>query len=149
MYVYIFVFVLLFCVHYTLYIINYIDAGQAYSSTNVAECIEIAIQETVLMRSYLEKLNEISRLYLNQNQNHISTHSPLTLSVGCTLTELARMDYTDVTEIRPGNYVFYDLTPHRIGLIDKHDISLSILATVVSINDIYALLGTVYRIEYI
>lgn len=59
------------------------------------------------------------------------------MSVGSTLTELARRDFNGITEIRPGNYVFFDRTPVRMGLTTLRDVSLTVLVTVVSSNNHY------------
>jgi D-serine deaminase-like pyridoxal phosphate-dependent protein len=54
------------------------------------------------------------------------------LSIGTTPTahELASAD--GVTEIRPGNYVFYDATQVALGVVDDGRCALTVLATVVS-----------------
>jgi len=59
------------------------------------------------------------------------------ISVGSTPTILATDNFNGITEIRPGNYVFMDNTPLRLGLISEDRIALKVLATVVSKNDEY------------
>ena len=59
------------------------------------------------------------------------------LSVGSTPTVLAAEDFSGLTEIRPGNYVFMDHTPLRLGLIEPQRVALTVLATVISKNDEY------------
>ncbi len=61
------------------------------------------------------------------------------VSVGSTPTVLAARRFEGLTEIRPGNYVFMDQTPLRLGLIPPSRIALSVLTTVVSVNDRYAI----------
>ncbi len=61
------------------------------------------------------------------------------VSVGSTPTVLAAQRFEGLTEIRPGNYVFMDQTPLRLGLITPSRIALSVLTTVVSVNDRYAI----------
>lgn len=62
------------------------------------------------------------------------------VSVGATPTAMVSDLYEKITEIRPGNYVFLDLTALRVGVIDPNWISLSVLATVVSANRDYAII---------
>ncbi|TMW66327.1 hypothetical protein Poli38472_004092 [Pythium oligandrum] len=99
-------------------------AGHAYGCSSVDECAAVAETERSIMvriKSAIESLGV-----------------PVpTVSVGSTLTELARKNFEGVTEIRPGNYVFLDRTPVRMGLASVMDVSLSILVTVVSTNHRY------------
>eukprot|EP00602_Paraphysomonas_sp_CaronLab_P013796 CAMPEP_0185041864 /NCGR_PEP_ID=MMETSP1103-20130426/41701_1 /TAXON_ID=36769 /ORGANISM="Paraphysomonas bandaiensis, Strain Caron Lab Isolate" /LENGTH=167 /DNA_ID=CAMNT_0027581791 /DNA_START=329 /DNA_END=829 /DNA_ORIENTATION=- len=104
-------------------------AGQAYSALGWSDCVDIANNESVLMRSCTEMLSS------NGVQCSL-------VSVGSTLTELARSDFKDLNEIRPGNYVFYDTTPLRLDLISYADIALTVLATVISVNDQYAIIDS-------
>jgi D-serine deaminase-like pyridoxal phosphate-dependent protein len=60
-----------------------------------------------------------------------------TVSVGSTPTVLASESYDGITEIRPGNYVFMDRTPIRLGLVPKSQAALTVLATIVSRNADY------------
>ncbi|MGH6719609.1 MAG: alanine racemase, partial [Alphaproteobacteria bacterium] len=66
-------------------------------------------------------------------------HGVVEVSVGSTPTVLGSDSYDGITEIRPGNYVFLDLTPVRLGLVRLDDVALHILATVVSVNDDHAI----------
>ena len=61
------------------------------------------------------------------------------ISVGSTPTVLATKRFEGLTEIRPGNYVFMDQTPLRLGLITPRQIALSVRTTVVSTNAHYAI----------
>ncbi|GMF14118.1 unnamed protein product [Phytophthora lilii] len=96
-------------------------AGHAYRCKSVAECTEVAETERLIMVRIKEMLES----------NGISV--PV-VSVGSTLTEPARKSFEGITEIRPGNYVFLDRTPVRMGLFTVQDVALSILVTVVSSN---------------
>jgi D-serine deaminase-like pyridoxal phosphate-dependent protein len=62
------------------------------------------------------------------------------VSMGSTPSLLADGGYEGVTEVRPGNYVFLDLTAIRLGLAQPTDLALGIVASVVSANDTYALI---------
>ncbi|CAI5702093.1 hypothetical protein KXD40_000463 [Peronospora effusa] len=96
-------------------------AGQAYRCKSVVECSEVAETERMMMVRIKNMLEA----------NDIAV--PV-VSVGSTLTEPARKDFTGITEIRPGNYVFLDRTPVRMGLFSMQDVALTVLATVVSSN---------------
>ena len=61
------------------------------------------------------------------------------LSVGSTPTVLACDRFDGLGEIRPGNYVFLDLTAVRLGVAGMDDVSFSVLASVVSVNETYAI----------
>jgi D-serine deaminase-like pyridoxal phosphate-dependent protein len=53
-------------------------------------------------------------------------------SVGTTPTSSVMQAAEGITEIRPGNYVFYDATQVALGLVPLERCALSVLATVVS-----------------
>ena len=59
------------------------------------------------------------------------------VSIGSTPTVLAANDFSNITEIRPGNYVFMDRTPLRLGLIEERQAALTMLATVASKSERY------------
>ena len=54
------------------------------------------------------------------------------VSVGATPTVRYSLDQTGLTELRPGNYVFFDLTQIALDAATVGDCALSVLATVVS-----------------
>ena len=99
-------------------------AGHAYGVATADEAKRIAEQERETMLAARDTL-------LSQG------HEVPEISVGATPTVLACADFEGITEIRPGNYVFMDRTPLRFGLIEAHEISLFVVATVVSRNDQY------------
>lgn len=53
------------------------------------------------------------------------------VSVGSTPTAHFARDLTGVTEVRAGNYVFFDLVMHGIGVCSLEDIAISVLTTVI------------------
>nr|WP_042197718.1 alanine racemase [Kibdelosporangium sp. MJ126-NF4]CEL23133.1 Type III PLP / low-specificity D-threonine aldolase [Kibdelosporangium sp. MJ126-NF4]CTQ90271.1 Type III PLP / low-specificity D-threonine aldolase [Kibdelosporangium sp. MJ126-NF4] len=53
------------------------------------------------------------------------------VSVGSTPTAHAATDLTGVTEVRAGNYVFFDLVMAGIGVCTTDDIALSVVVTVI------------------
>lgn len=58
-------------------------------------------------------------------------HSAPVVSVGSTPTAHAARDLSGVTEVRAGNYVFFDLVMAGIGVCTVDDIALSVAATVI------------------
>ncbi|PAZ12548.1 alanine racemase [Streptomyces sp. SA15] len=54
-----------------------------------------------------------------------------TVSVGSTPTAHAADDLTGITELRAGNYVFFDLVMVGIGVCHIEDLALSVVATVI------------------
>ncbi|OWZ19404.1 Alanine racemase [Phytophthora megakarya] len=92
-------------------------AGHAYHCKSVAECSEVAEIERQTMANIKATLEA----------NGIAV---AVVSVGSTLTEFARKSFEGITEIRPGNYVFLDRTPVRMGLFSVQDVALTVLATV-------------------
>ncbi|HYD62538.1 MAG TPA: alanine racemase [Noviherbaspirillum sp.] len=54
-----------------------------------------------------------------------------TVSIGSTPTALTDIPLDGVTEIRPGVYVFFDLSQARLGVCSVDDIAVSVLATVI------------------
>jgi D-serine deaminase-like pyridoxal phosphate-dependent protein len=57
-------------------------------------------------------------------------HCPI-VSVGSTPTAHAATDLTGVTEVRAGNYVFFDLVMAGIGVCGVDDLALSVVVTVI------------------
>lgn len=54
-----------------------------------------------------------------------------TVSIGSTPTALTGIPLDGITEIRPGVYVFFDLSQARLGVCSVEDIAVSVLATVI------------------
>ncbi len=57
---------------------------------------------------------------------------PLSLSYGDTPSCSTQLDFGSVQELRPGNFVFYDLTQTQIGSCSLQDIALAMAAPVVA-----------------
>lgn len=55
-----------------------------------------------------------------------------TISVGSTPTVLASASFDGLHELRPGNYVFFDMNAVRQGICALSDLSLGVVATVLS-----------------
>lgn len=104
-------------------------AGQSYASGNKKEVQQIAETEYQILQSVNKKLIQQKEKSLN-------------FSIGSTPTVLASPSFEKpINELRPGNYVFLDRTPLRLKLAKRTDLSLSVLATVISKNDRYFILN--------
>ncbi len=61
------------------------------------------------------------------------------VSIGSTPSIICHAGFDGVTEIRPGNYAFYDLTAVRLGLVSRNQLALGVAARIVAVNDRYAI----------
>ena len=97
-------------------------AGYAYGAQSAEELRAIAAAERAAVR---ETADELAALGIDAPAR----------SVGTTPTAHQLEAAEGVTEIRPGNYVFYDATQVALGLVPIERCALSVLATVVSRPD--------------
>ena len=95
-------------------------AGHAYSSS-FKEIQEIAIKEQEIMTRFARQLrNEGVQVE--------------TVSIGSTPTVMATNEFLhEITEIRPGNYVFFDATQVRLGSCTLDKCAVSVLTSVVGV----------------
>ncbi len=96
--------------------------GHAYKASGPAEIEKIAEEEAQAMletTGMLEHAAELVRC----------------VSVGSTPTSPYFDRQTGITEVRPGNYVYYDATQVALGVTGKEKCALSVLGTVVSRPD--------------
>jgi len=94
-------------------------AGHSYLTKNVNEIKRIAEQEQQVMADFAQILG----------RNGLS---PEVISIGSTPTVVLADTFLDeITEIRPGNYVFYDYTQVVLGTCKLSDCALTVLASVV------------------
>jgi len=93
-------------------------AGHGYSARSKAEILEIHEQSI----SFLIELKERYR----------KRYPDLELSTGDTPTCSVAEDFSRVDEMRPGNFVFYDLTQHQIGSCQKEQIAVAVACPVVA-----------------
>jgi len=91
-------------------------AGHAYGATSEAEIAAIAATEAELLRD----LSERSGVDCEE------------ISVGATPTVRFSLEETGLTELRPGNYAYYDRTQVGLGAATFEDCALTVLARVVS-----------------
>lgn len=101
-------------------------AGHAYGASGPSAAADVAEAERLCLLGVADRL---ARAGLRVDE----------ISVGSTPTVLAQRDFTGLTEIRPGNYVFLDLTAVRLGVATLDDVALSVHATVVGCTDRHAI----------
>ena len=91
-------------------------AGHSYSATSESEIAAIASMEAKLLRD----LSEQSELDCEE------------ISVGATPTVRFSLEETGLTELRPGNYAYFDRTQVGLGSAAFEDCALTVLTRVVS-----------------
>lgn len=64
----------------------------------------------------------------------------LAISTGSTPTALGAPIAAAADEIRPGNYVFLDLTALRLGIASADELALSVVASIIATNEQYAVI---------
>ncbi len=102
-------------------------AGQCYAANGRKEVRKIAESER-------------RQLLMAQDRIEQSGLQVPELSVGSTPTVLAAENFEGLSEIRPGNYVFCDLTAVRLGVATLAEVALSVVTSVVSMNETYAII---------
>lgn len=93
-------------------------AGHSYKAKGIEEIATIHNQQ----------------LAAHQSLQKLTTIADLTYSIGDTPTCSTMNNYEGITEIRPGNFVFYDLMQWTIGSCKISQIGLSMLCPVIAIN---------------
>jgi D-serine deaminase-like pyridoxal phosphate-dependent protein len=96
-------------------------AGNAYRARSRSEVYEIACEERDLTTAFAAEIRDLG-IDLPE------------VSIGSTPTLRAIDDLSGVTEVRPGNYAFFDAHQVAIGSCDLDDIAFSVLATVISVD---------------
>ena len=94
-------------------------AGHSYLAGSAAELEAVARQEIEILRHLASRAREAGIEVAE-------------ISVGATPTARCIGDQHGVTEMRPGNYVFFDRTQVGLGAAAVPDCAMSVLATVVS-----------------
>ncbi|MHA2378435.1 MAG: alanine racemase [Candidatus Thorarchaeota archaeon] len=95
--------------------------GHSYSATSEEGIIKAADEESGAVLRFAESLRK-------ENPNL----APETISVGSTPTMMVRDTIPDgITEIRPGNYVFFDYTQVALGTCRAYNCALTVLASVI------------------
>lgn len=101
-------------------------AGHAYGAGNPVVITTIAESELAIMTAMRRKL-------------HDAGIDVPRVSVGSTPTLVKNAGFEGIDEVRPGNYVFYDLTAVRLGLAERNDLALGVAARIIAVNDHYAI----------
>ncbi len=95
-------------------------AGQSYRSRNRSEAADVAANERDLMVAFAEKLR--------------AKGIPVDdISIGSTPTITAADDLQGISEVRPGNYLFFDAFQAAIGSCSVDDVAFSVLTTVIGV----------------
>lgn len=94
-------------------------AGHSYHAPNPPKVAKIARQERDVMLRFAEKLKEDG------------IECP-TISIGSTPTVMQAKSLEGITEIRPGNYIFFDKMQLELGSCQLEDCAATVLTTVVS-----------------
>lgn len=95
-------------------------AGHAYDCSSRAEILPIAEQERSVIVSFAERLRQAG----------IAVPA---VSLGSTPTASVVEDLSGVTEVRPGNYAFFDCFQAKIGVCSLQDVAFSVLSTVIGV----------------
>jgi D-serine deaminase-like pyridoxal phosphate-dependent protein len=97
-------------------------AGHAYNATSGEGIVVIARTEQTIMVEFARKLQD-------------SGLAVETVSIGSTPTMMASKRFEKgITEIRPGNYVFFDVSQVALGSCELAACALSVLTSVVSVH---------------
>jgi D-serine deaminase-like pyridoxal phosphate-dependent protein len=86
--------------------------------------------------SELEKINKDTIKIMNDVKDYITNHlsADVKISIGDTPTCSIVKNFEGVDEIRPGNFVFYDLTQFKLNACEEKEIALAVVCPVVSKN---------------
>lgn len=95
-------------------------AGQSYKSRSISEILNVHKDSIAML--------------LKLKDQYKSVYNDLRLSVGDTPTSSIADDFSMIDEIRPGNFVFYDLTQSIIGSCSVDQIAVAMACPVVAIH---------------
>lgn len=76
-----------------------------------------------------EEVNAMTRLAAHMRQKGVAIDE---ISIGATPTARFSLTHAGPTELRPGNYVYFDRTQVGLGAASIHDCALTVLTTVVA-----------------
>jgi len=95
-------------------------SGQTYQADSKEKILAIH-QETLF------KMKTLKNKFINKFPEIITSIGD---TPSCTLAE----NFNDIDEIRPGNFVFYDLMQHNLGICSFDDIAVCVACPVIDIN---------------
>lgn len=93
-------------------------AGNTYQAKDSDEVLEI----------HTDSLKKLTTL----KQHYIKNYPDITISIGDTPSCSIAEDFADVDEIRPGNFIFYDLMQETIGVCDQEQIAVVMACPVIA-----------------
>ena len=99
-----------------------VHAGHSYYAKSVDEIKDIYYDTAFKLKDLQEKL-------FVQGFAHVN------LSVGDTPTTSVVEEFHTVDEVRPGNFVYYDLTQLELGVCEEEDIAAAVACPVVAIHE--------------
>ncbi len=82
----------------------------------------------------IEKIHHHTVQCMNDLKDLFSEHNPI-ISIGNTPSCSIAGNFTGIDEIRPGNFVYYDLTQYTLGACRESEIAVVLAAPVVSKNE--------------
>ena len=86
----------------------------------------------------VEEINDIHNLTINKfsklKKRYINKYKNLITSIGDTPACSISNNFTDIDEIRPGNFVFYDFMQANLGSCSTNEIAVALACPVVDIN---------------
>jgi threo-3-hydroxy-D-aspartate ammonia-lyase len=94
-------------------------SGHAYYPTSRKEILQVANQERTVMVEFAERMRQKGYLVP-------------AVSIGSTPSMSVIENLAGITEVRPGNYCFYDRTMADLGVCNLEDCAVSVLSSVVS-----------------
>ncbi len=94
--------------------------GQTYSARSPAEIMEFQV--------------EAGEQLIQLKQHYVQNFPELILSTGDTPSCSLLDPYPGINEIRPGNFIFYDLMQTQLGSCSLSDIAVAVLCPVVSMH---------------
>ncbi len=96
-------------------------AGHSYDCASVDAVVAVAEQERSVTAAFADRLRAAG----------IAVR---TVSAGSTPTAVHGRDWTGVTELRPGNYAFFDAFQTAIGSCRLEDCAMTVLTTVIGVH---------------
>jgi len=95
-------------------------SGQTYKANSVTEIINIHLESKNRMKKVQETLSSVKE--------------DLPISIGDTPSCSLADDFEGVDEIRPGNFIFYDLQQYKVGACKLSDIAVCVACPIVSMH---------------
>ena len=95
-------------------------AGHSYNTTSVEQVRGIAVQERDITVEFASRLEQLGIPCPER-------------SIGSTPTCVHTENLAGVTEVRPGNYAFFDLVQEGLGSCRREDIAITVLTTIIGI----------------